>query len=179
MSWLDETQPGLHYEVPYGDTLHGWYITRRTKKYKFIDQKPHPYRDRESLSYLETENIGSPRMHEISTSYEPLTVREKISTEWRPYSKLSTFGVTAPCSKSHFDRTYSRSYMRPYSKPYNISERHVSYSYDTSYHGPNDKDRYGNIGSYQRVKERPRRDYQRIHNTLRVKEYQKGIVDTK
>jgi len=102
-----------------------------------------------------------------------------VSTEWRPYSKLSTYQISSPCPLSYFDREYSRSYMRPYSKPYNISERHVSYSYSTSYNGPNDKDRFGNIGSFQKTKSRPRRDYKRIHNTLRVKDYQKGIVETR
>jgi len=179
---LDELQPGLHPDVVYGDTLHGWYVNRRKRpraKKSQLNANPHPYRDRESMSYLDTAGIGNPRMYEISKSYKPLEVEEKTSTGWRPYSRLQTDMKTPPCHSQYFERDYSRSYSRPYSRPYNIDDKHVPYVYSTSYLGDKDKTRYGNIGSYQKVTERPKRDYKKRYNTLRVKGYERDVMRIK
>jgi len=48
--------------------------------------------------------LGEPRIYKLSTSFKELEIDEVTSLGWRPYSKLETYQVSAPCQKEYFDR---------------------------------------------------------------------------
>eukprot|EP01125_Pyxidicula_operculata_P002020 TRINITY_DN11999_c0_g1_i1.p1 TRINITY_DN11999_c0_g1~~TRINITY_DN11999_c0_g1_i1.p1 ORF type:complete len:228 (-),score=30.22 TRINITY_DN11999_c0_g1_i1:44-685(-) len=151
------------------------YISRLSLSY---DKSRPACLDKVSKSF--NSSIGVPRTSSVSKSFNPIggSTSSTVSSGWRPWSKVSTCGISAPCETSSFDRTYSRSYARAYSRPYNTDPVISIASYSTSTTS-RDKYRYNSTGTSQSVLHRPNRDYKsRLGGDYGVKSYNRKVLDT-
>jgi len=169
--WKDQEDPNA---LKSARELRSYYYKRETDE----ERVRHPERiDVLSTSDDISVGLGAPRIHELSKSFSPPEARDAVSTGWRPWSKLETYRVSAPCESDAFDRLYSRHYMRNYSMPYNVPDAPKDFSFPTSHISKYSSSRFNVTGSNREVLDRPGRDYvSRLPESLRVKSYNRKIA---
>jgi len=130
--------------------------------------------DRVSKSY--NDGLGRPMTGRVSSSYNPVGASSKVSTGWRPWSKVATSMITSPSEVDSFDRLYSRSYQRKYARPYNVDSVIPIASFSTSA-TTTSKARFNTTGTYQTTLHRPNRDYKsRLGGDYGVKSYDRKTI---
>eukprot|EP01123_Difflugia_compressa_P006997 TRINITY_DN19439_c0_g1_i1.p1 TRINITY_DN19439_c0_g1~~TRINITY_DN19439_c0_g1_i1.p1 ORF type:complete len:200 (-),score=26.38 TRINITY_DN19439_c0_g1_i1:154-753(-) len=167
--WEDKSEDS----IDSGYKLRSYYYSQK------IDDV-HPERIHKVSTLTDSANgLGDPRIHALSTSYDPLQPGDDKSTGWRPWSKLETYQVSAVCSSpDNFDRLYSRAYMRRYAMPYNVSDYPKDFSYPTAHLGRDRDNRFNRPGSNREVLSRPGRDYKcLLDSSYQVKSYNRKVAN--
>jgi len=131
----------------------------------------------DSVSTSYNDRLGRPMIDRVSKSYNPYGGSSKVSSGWRPWSKVATTNlVTSPSEVNSFDRLYSRSYQRKYARPYNVDSVIPVASYSTSA-TRTPQARFNTTGTYQTTLHRPNRDYKsRLGGDYGVKSYDRKTI---